>query len=236
VVYTAHDYTPFDYTHELVAGATYPADYDVDGQVRRVDQPFLASYLAALQSFEDQHGVPGAVTEFGVHRTAPNAATFFSDRIGIQDMLGSWAVWTWQPAGFEDPFNLHDPSAVHDVLVAAWASNCRRGSGAGGGGGGPGGGGGQGTISGRVRLLKRNGQPGKALPNVTVTAGTVSQRTKRRRPKGGYSLTAPAGSATISASAGRKVCHVGATNGPQALSVTVGAGTALTVDVFCARP
>jgi hypothetical protein len=130
-VYTPHDYTPFDYTHQVIPGATYPGDFDVDGQTQHVDQAFLATYLGAMQSFADTNGVPVALTEFGVHRTAPNAATFLGDRIGIRTTLGSWAVWTWQPAGFDDPFSMHDPSAAHDALVvAAWATNCRRPNGA----------------------------------------------------------------------------------------------------------
>ena len=94
---------------------------------------------------------------------------------------------------------MHDPSPAHDALVAAWATSCRRGGG--------GGGGGQGTISGRVRARKKNGSPGKGLAKVTVTAGGVSQKTKKRGPKGAYTLAGvPAGSRTVSATAGRKVC------------------------------
>jgi aryl-phospho-beta-D-glucosidase BglC (GH1 family) len=228
IVYTAHDYTPFDYTHQLVGGATYPGDYDVEGQVRHVDRPFLATYLAALQSFADTHGVPVALTEFGVHRTAPNAATFLTDRIGIQDTLGSWAVWTWQPAGFDDPFDMHDASAAHDALVAAWATSCRRA--------GTGPATGSGTISGRVRLLKRNGSQGKAITKATVTVDALSQRVRRRKPKGSYAFEVAAGTHTVSAAAGRKVCHVGTPDGPQALQVVVTDGAAPAVDVFCARP
>ncbi len=234
VVYTPHDYTPFDYTHQVVAGGSYPGDYDVDGTTKHVDKPFLAAYLGVLQPFSDTRGVPVGITEFGVHRDAPNAATFLADRIAIQDTLGSWAVWTWQPAGFDDPFSMHDPSPAHDALVTAWATNCHR-AGTGGGGGG-GGGGGQGTISGRVRLLKRNGKPGAGIPKATVTAGGVSQKTKRRAPKGGYTLQVAAGTPTLSATSGRKVCHVGATDGPQALAVPVAANGTATVDVFCAKP
>ena len=55
-----------------------------------------------------------------------------------------------------------------------------------------------------------------------MTVGAVSQRTKRRKPRGGYSFDAiAAGTQAVSASAGRKVCHVGAIDGPQALEVTV---------------
>jgi aryl-phospho-beta-D-glucosidase BglC (GH1 family) len=226
VVYTPHDYTPFDYSHQVVPGATYPGDYDVNGQIQHIDQAFLASYLGALQTFADTHGVPVALTEFGVHRTAPNAATFLTDRIAIQDTLGSWAVWTWQPAGFEDPFSMHDPSVAHDALVAAWATSCRR----------PGSNGsGQGTISGRVRVQKPNGRTGKGIAKATVTVGAVSQRTKRRKPKGGYSVEVAAGVQAVSVSAGRRVCHVGAADGPQMLEVVVTDGAALVVDAFCGR-
>ena len=47
------------------------------------------------------------------------------------------------------------------------------------------------------------------------------------------SLTVPAGTQTISVSAGQKACHVGTTDGPQDLAVTVSAGATLTVDAFC---
>ena len=227
-VYTPHDYTPYEYTHETVGGATYPGAYDVDGDgaPESVNAAFLTTYLSALQTFADLHGVPVALTEFGVHRTAPNAAGYLADRVAIQDTLGSWAAWTWQPAGFQDPFNMHDPSAAHDALATAWATSCRRGGG---------GGGGQGTISGRVRALTRRGIAGKPLPKVTVTAGGVSQRSKRRRPKGGYSLTVPSGTQVVSASSGRKVCHVGTVDGPQSLAVAVAADAVVTVDVYCGR-
>jgi hypothetical protein len=86
-----------------------------------------------------------------------------------------------------------------------------------------------------VRALKRNGTPGKGIAKATVTVGGTSQRTKRRKPRGGYSVEIDAGPQTVSASIGQKVCHVGTPDGPQALVVTVADGAALTVDVFCSR-
>jgi hypothetical protein len=97
------------------------------------------------------------------------SSAFLADRIGIQDTLGSWAVWTWQPAGFDDPFNMHDPGAAHDALVAAWANKCRRT------------GGGQETIAGGVRLLKRNGTPGKGLALATHETSPPEGRIFARR-------------------------------------------------------
>lgn len=238
-VYTTHDYTPFEYTHEVTPGATYPGSYDVDGDMQNelVNQAFLATFLAAIQAFSDQHGVPVAITEFGVHRTAPNAATYLSDRIGIQDTIGSWAVWTWQPLNFIDPFNMHDPSAVNEVLRTAWASNCTRLENPGGGGGGGGGGvTGNGSITGRVWQLKKNGNVGAALLKVKVSADAVSTTTKKKPKKGTYTLAVTAGAHNVTVAAGRKkLCHVGAVDGPETLSVSVANGETRTVNVFCAK-
>jgi len=127
-VYTAHDYTPFDYTHDRRPLASYPGQYDVydDGKVALVDRAYLDGYLRAVRSYAQRNGVPVAITEFGAHRTQPNVAAYLEDRIDLQDTIGNWAVWTWQPAGFADPFSVHDPSPPNVVFRAAWASNCVR--------------------------------------------------------------------------------------------------------------
>lgn len=234
VVYTAHDYTPFAYTHQQVGGASYPGTYDVDGAQTLVNEAFLSSYLQTLQTYVDTHGVPVALTEFGVHRTAPNAATYLADRIAIQDLLGSWAVWVWQPAGFIDPFNMHEPSAVLDVLKASWANNCRRGTGGGGGGGG-GGGSGVAVLEGRARKRKANGRAGKAMPKVVVTVGTEAVMTRKKKPRGGYEIEIASGAQRITAARGKLVCRIGATDGPEALDVTLADDERRTVDVFCGK-
>lgn len=229
IVYTAHDYTPFDYSHQQVANADYPGTYEVEGVQQLVNKAFLTTYLSALQTYVDTHGVPVALTEFGVHRNAPNAATYLTDRIGIQDLLGSWAVWVWQPAGFIDPFNMHEPSAVLDVLKGAWAANCRRGGGGGGGGG-------SGTITGRALKLRRDGTAGKALLKVKVTVGATTLKTKKKPTKGGYSFDVTAGTAQrMTALLGRRACHVGALDGPAALDVTLTGGETRAVDVYCGK-
>jgi hypothetical protein len=125
-VYTVHDYTPFEYTHQLTAGASYPGPYDLmnNGQLVVIDRARLDQFLQTVRTFSSNNHVPVAFTEFGSYRTAPNVAAYLQDRIGLQDAIGNWAAWTWQPAGFLDPFNMHDPSAAHDVLRTAWSGNC----------------------------------------------------------------------------------------------------------------
>ncbi|MCW5891174.1 MAG: cellulase family glycosylhydrolase [bacterium] len=231
VVYTAHDYTPFDYTHQQVGGATYPGTYDVDGAATLVGAAFLGTYLQTLQTYVDTHGVPVALTEFGVHRNAPNAAQYLADRIAVQDLLGSWAVWVWQPAGFIDPFNMHEPSPVLEVLKTAWSANCRRAA----GGGGDGGGTGVAVVSGRARKLRPNGKTGKALPKVTVTVGTATVTTRRKKPRGAFELEVASGTQRITATRGRRGCRIGSADGPTTLDVTLAPDERRPLDVFCGR-
>ncbi|HEV7730744.1 MAG TPA: cellulase family glycosylhydrolase [Candidatus Binatia bacterium] len=228
VVYTAHDYTPFDYSHQQMVGATYPGTYDVEGVATLVNKAFLTTYLQPLQTYVDTHGVPVALTEFGVHRDAPEAASYLADRIAIQDTLGSWAVWVWQPADFIDPFNMHEASPVLDVLKTAWAGNCRRGAGGGGGGG-------VATVEGRTRKARGNGTAGKPIVKVTVSVGTASVRTRKKPTKGSYALEVAAGVQTIGAVLGKRACHIGTPDGPASLEVTLAGGERRIVDVFCGR-
>jgi hypothetical protein len=125
-VYTVHDYAPFEYTHQLTPGATYPGQYDLahNGQPVLVDRARLDQWVQPVRAFSSKNQVPVAFTEFGAHRTAANVGGYLQDRIGLQDAIGNWAAWTWQPAGFLDPYNMHDPSAAHDALHAAWSGNC----------------------------------------------------------------------------------------------------------------
>jgi len=126
-VYSVHDYTPFEYTHELRPGLQYPGMNDVDGTgTVLVDKAYLAGYLKTVTSYGQQRGVPVAITEWGGHATAANVGAYMRDRVELQDAIGNWAVWTWQPAGFLDPFSVHDPSPTNTALRAAWATNCVR--------------------------------------------------------------------------------------------------------------
>lgn len=125
-VYTVHDYTPFEYATESEAGATYPGLYDMngDGNPVLVDRAFLAHWVSTVTNYGSSHHVPVAFTEFGAHRTASNVAAYLQDRVDLMTPIGSWAVWNWQPAGFADPFSMHDASQAHDVMTLAWKANC----------------------------------------------------------------------------------------------------------------
>jgi hypothetical protein len=117
---------------------------------------------------------------------------------------------------------------VHDALVAAWAANCTRG-GAGETRGG--------IIRGMTAKLRKNGTGGKPIPKVTVSTDGASETTKRkpRRIRGAYELRVAAGTHAMTASAGRAICHVGTTNGPPTLTITLASDEVRKVDVYCRK-
>jgi aryl-phospho-beta-D-glucosidase BglC (GH1 family) len=115
-VYTPHDYAPFKFTHD--GKGKYPS--------RKNNETTLAQSLGVVDSFGQTNGVPVAITEFGARKIAKTASKYIAARISIQDTIGNWVVWVWQPAGFRDKFSVHNPGKIQDVLKAAWATNCTR--------------------------------------------------------------------------------------------------------------
>ena len=218
-VYTAHDYTPYDFTHEQVAGSTYPGMYDVDGDGARelVDKSYLTNYLNAVAQFGQAHSVAVAITEFGVHRPATSSATYLNDRIDIQNAIGSWAVWVWQPAGFEDPFSVHDPSALLDVLSSAWSTNCTPTFE-------------QPTVSSGMLAGRAFSQSRKALKGVKIAAGGSSATSAKN---GKYGLVLTTGTYSTSATYRGRNCKVGSARGPKNKSIAISADTQTTLNVYC---
>ena len=115
-VYTPHDYAPFKFTHD--GKGKFPS--------RKNNPSTLAQYLGIVDSFGQTNGVPVAITEFGARSKARSASKYVAARISIQDTIGNWAIWTWQPAGFRDKFSVHNPGKIQNVVKAAWANNCTR--------------------------------------------------------------------------------------------------------------
>jgi aryl-phospho-beta-D-glucosidase BglC (GH1 family) len=115
-VYTPHDYEPFKFTHG--GKGKYPS--------RKNNRTTLEQSLGRVDSFGQTNGVPVAITEFGARNIAKTASAYIADRISIQDTIGNWFIWTWQPAGFRDKFSVHNPGKIQDVVRTAWSTNCTR--------------------------------------------------------------------------------------------------------------
>jgi aryl-phospho-beta-D-glucosidase BglC (GH1 family) len=115
-VYTVHDYSPFKFTH--FGKGRYPS--------RKNNRDAQLELLRRVDEFGRANGVPVAFTEFGVRRFARGAAKYIRDRIELIEGVGNWFIWTWQPAGFKDPFSVHNPGKIQDVVKTFWANNCTR--------------------------------------------------------------------------------------------------------------
>ena len=145
IVYTVHQYAPQAYyTHQEPDGKhEYPSRFDLDGDgtADRFDAHWLAERLEAGEAFREEHRVPVAITEFGVKRWVPGAASFLADQMSLFEALGlNYALWAfypnWPPIVAIDDFDpLHGPDpALHtdtesdllEVILSAWSRNVQR--------------------------------------------------------------------------------------------------------------
>ncbi len=146
-VYMVHQYEPQDqYTHqEPPAPNTYPGQFDLDwdGAPDPYNRQWLDQYLRHIDTFQQQHGVPVSVNEFGVVRWVPGGAAFMDDQMDLFEQRGmNHAPWAWDPSWQPwtkevDAFNFrHGPDPDNhtnvesndliDVIVKYWARNTVR--------------------------------------------------------------------------------------------------------------
>ncbi len=136
-VYVAHNYAPWQYTHqEPGEGPAYPGWFDVDYDQRpdRIDADYVATLFDRVAAFGRRHGVPVAVAEFGVARWAPGAAAFLEDSFAAMEARGIGSVlWHWPSSHrpYESQQNTHnylfgpDPDSTADVRNSAMADVIR---------------------------------------------------------------------------------------------------------------
>lgn len=139
LVYTAHQYEPFYYTHQEPYSeySSFP---------QQITPNLLKSILNPLKSFLTRTGQYLAVNEFGVMRFIPGADEFLDNEIGFFEENGiNWAIWlwecSWEPYQDEvsdfnfmlgpDPDNLTQiqTSEQIEVIKRYWAKNSIRPSG-----------------------------------------------------------------------------------------------------------
>jgi hypothetical protein len=146
VVYTVHQYSPHEYTHQEPPDLTrsYPGyfDTDYDGNPETFDRTWLENLLFIADDFIAKYNVPVAVNEYGAERWVPGAADYVRDEMNIFEQHGwNYAVWQWSPAwpplaegdnsfNFRfglDPQNLTDTESVlFSAYTEAWARNSIR--------------------------------------------------------------------------------------------------------------
>jgi hypothetical protein len=145
-VYMVHQYEPQEmYTHQAPEGGNgYPGEFDVDydGAADRFDRAWLEGLLAPVTAFQETHGRPVSVNEFGAERWVPDAAQFMDDQMGLFEELGmNYMLWAWDPAwepwtsssnGFNflfgpDPDNVAPvDNDLMSVIAGYWSRNSVR--------------------------------------------------------------------------------------------------------------
>jgi cysteinyl-tRNA synthetase len=146
-VYAAHQYAPFQYTHQWLDSLefTYPGVFDIDWD--DVDDQFnrawLEELLSTVDDFVSTYGVPVAINEFGLMRWQPGGAEFMDDQMALFEERGiNYALWAWETSW--DPFteevhafnfrlgpepdNFADvtSSDLMDVITRYWGKNSIR--------------------------------------------------------------------------------------------------------------
>ena len=94
IVYTVHQYQPFDYTHQDTSDdLRYPSSTD------GLDRAHLEEIIEPADDFASAHGVPVASNEMGGVRYAPGIDRFVSDELDLFEARGwNHAIWMHYPA------------------------------------------------------------------------------------------------------------------------------------------
>ncbi len=109
VIYQAHMYWPWEFTHQGIKtnqGGADGKDFDKEkilypgGNVQEVllNKEALRRYLAPVRDFQLAHGVPIFIGEFSAVRWAPGAAQYIDDCIAIFEEYG----WDWTYHAFRE--------------------------------------------------------------------------------------------------------------------------------------
>lgn len=124
-VYTIHSYDPVIYTHQNPSGhLSYPGRMPINGKSITVDKAYLQQTLQPLRAYKEAHSVPVAVTEFGVRRYVPGAATYLSDFLDIVEEIGAaHAVWEFVVSAQRPLFNDFDVQGGPDASVKTSVDN-----------------------------------------------------------------------------------------------------------------
>ena len=147
IVYTFHQYSPHEYTHQEKVDRvhTYPGKFDTDyDEIADIfDLPWLQELLSIAGDWMAENNRPLAVNEYGAVRWVPGAANFLRDEMDLFEHYGwNYAIWMWYPAWEPLSEGDHDfnfrlgpdsdnltnvaSSDILDVLRGFWARNIIR--------------------------------------------------------------------------------------------------------------
>ncbi len=102
IVYTIHQYSPHEYTHQEPPELTrtYPGTFDTnyDGSPETFERAWLEDLLSIAAEFQSNHQAVLAVNEYGLERWEPGGADFMRDEMELFEQRGmNHAFWVWDP-------------------------------------------------------------------------------------------------------------------------------------------
>jgi endoglucanase len=97
-VYVVHFYDPHYYTHQKPGEKVGYPGFKVPGKQQGTwDKAMLEAKLAPVRAFQQKHGVPIFVGEFGCARYAPGVEDWMRDQLDLYEKYGwSWAYWAFR--------------------------------------------------------------------------------------------------------------------------------------------
>jgi hypothetical protein len=100
IVYKIHCYNPFDYSHAETAFAeTYPGTFwsDATQEMETFNKSFFETYVfSGAKDFQNNHGVPFLIGEFGVALPQNGGEKYLSDLMTIAENYGwHYSLWNW---------------------------------------------------------------------------------------------------------------------------------------------
>jgi hypothetical protein len=103
VIYSLHQYEPFDYSHQEKVKYRYPGK--IAGEF--IDKDALEAMLAPVDQFQADHDVTIIVGEWGGFRWQPGMAQYIADQRALFEERGwSWMHYAWYDAEWPDEFGL----------------------------------------------------------------------------------------------------------------------------------
>jgi endoglucanase len=143
IIYDAHIYTPYQYTHQGIFGNPHGISYPGTVSFSFWDKQHLEAAMSPLIEFQKKYDVPVFIGEFSAVRWAPGADDYLKDLITIFDKKGwGWVYFQykswhgWDP-DFDALYSTNDDAQKHYVgkdtarwklLKDAYAKNKERGA------------------------------------------------------------------------------------------------------------
>ena len=96
--YVVHFYDPHYYTHQKPGDKIGYPGFRVPGKEEGLwDKAMVEAKLAPVRAFQQKHGVPIFVGEFGCARYAPGVEDWMRDQLDLYEKYGwSWAYWAFR--------------------------------------------------------------------------------------------------------------------------------------------